>query len=122
MIARVIPEPRTFQDVEGVMRWASTPRFDGKSVLQLEDANQIAWRAEQPHGKTVWRKINLIIKRVRRLKDQRPRGLTEAAAITAADEERRQFGKGTIPGYIRHLERMAAAENKAAQGAGANGD
>lgn len=61
---RVIPEPRTFQSVQHLMLWANQPRFEGKSVLQLESAGDIKWRSQRPVDRVLWRKLSLVVRRV----------------------------------------------------------
>lgn len=112
----VVPEFVSFHDVHHVMERATAPALDGKPVVVMESAGDIAWRAQQRHCNSVFRNINLVIRRVTELKVQGSRVLTDAAAVAAADEERQQLGLA-IPGYIRHLEARAAAKNKAAKAA-----
>lgn len=118
---RVIPELRSFKSVAEVMRWASVPRFGGKSVLELESAGDIEWRRGQKNSKVVWRKVSLVIRRVSELKAQGPRVLTEAAAIAATDAERERL-RLPVPSYSKHLEREVAARNKAAAAGPSSGD
>jgi hypothetical protein len=102
--------------VAHLVDWAAAPSFGGTSVLQMERAGDTAWRQGQKHGNQVFRKVNLVMRRVAELKTQGSRVLTDAAAAAAADQERTDLGL-TISGYIRHLEVRAAAANKAAKAA-----
>ncbi|KIZ01166.1 hypothetical protein MNEG_6796 [Monoraphidium neglectum] len=57
---RAISKLSTFMSIPHLMG----RRFNGKSVLQLKSAGDISWRKGQKLWKPLWRKLNLVVRRV----------------------------------------------------------
>ena len=111
---RAIPQLKDFSSPSQLLAWANRKQFGGRSVVEMEDAGDTKWRTQQRCGNQLWRKVNLVLRRIAELKRQGSRTLSDFAAAQQADGEMEQL-RMRVPGYVRHLEAAEAAKKKTAQ-------